>query len=912
MKKNIVIFLICIMTVVISIFALSACGNGNNTPDDTSQSETQTVTVSFVVDGAKIDEKMIINGGNITDLPVVPKKKGYEGTWNITDLSNITRDITVSAVYTPKTYMLTFDYDGVILSDSIKNKAVTYNAAIGVLPEPKREGFVFEGWQIDGKAITSAGVWSVDRDKTAVGQWRMENATGLEYSLSDDGEFYIVSGLGTEKRVFFSVPSEHDGKPVKEIANYAFQGCSDIEGVTIPNGVTRMGKYAFQGCSSLEEITIPFIGAEKDGKINNKFTHIFGNIPSSLKKVVILDGTSILEKAFYNCWGLSSITLPDTVTSIGTSAFEGCFNLKSITIPSGVASIGSNAFCGCNYLTNITIPCSVTNVDNSAFENCDRLTEVNYMGTIDQWVQIAFNNCLSNPLNAGAELYINDELLTEANITTAKKVNTYVFYNCTPLTSITIGDSVEKIECGAFNGCASLEEITIPFIGTIRAEHGQLGIIFGTDSYKGGMEAVYQLGNTFRYTYYIPETLKRVVVNSDQIPDGSFCNCSNLESITIPNTVVKIGDFAFFHCSKLKNITIPDSVKSIGNGAFEGCNAFKSITIPKQVTSIGGSAFYECNNLKKVIYTGTIDQWVQIDFYEENSNPMCYAEEFYINNTLLTDAKITTSKINSYAFSGYKKLLSATIPDGVTDIADHLFYYCSGLTKVTIPSSVTSIGECAFQGCSSLKNITIPDKVTRIGEYAFYSCRSFTKITVPNSVKNIGAYAFGNCDGLENIILGNGIKSIEDNTFNCCSALKSIEIPYGVTSIGDSAFNLCYKMTSVAFPESLVNIGDKAFSSCSSLKNITMPDSVTSVGDYAFNGCKALTDVTIGKGLKSIGIYAFYQCSALSKVTFENIDGWYTTYDVSSALKTSIVVADPIKNANNLKASYATKYWKRK
>ena len=202
---------------------------------------------------------------------------------------------------------------------------------------------------------------------------------------------------------------------VTNIENYAFAGCSGLTSVTIGNGVTSIGEGAFQGCSSLESITIPFVGAKagvaSSDTYQYPFGYIFGTssytggvateqdyygnstssttsttyyIPSSLKSVTVTGG-NILYGAFYNCSGLTSVTIGNGVTSIGKAAFWGCSGLTSITIPDSVTSIGSYAFNGCSGLTSVTIGNGVTSIGGAAFEGCTRLTSITFNGTKAQW-----------------------------------------------------------------------------------------------------------------------------------------------------------------------------------------------------------------------------------------------------------------------------------------------------------------------------------------------------------------------------------------------------------------------------------------------------------------------------------------------------------------------------------------------
>ncbi len=251
-----------------------------------------------------------------------------------------------------------------------------------------------------------------------------------------------------------------------------------------------------------------------------------------------------------------------------------------------VTSIGDSAFSGCSGFTSITIPETVTSISENAFYDCKGLASVYYEGTVDSWAQIDFGDRYSNPLYYAKNLYINNELLTEAIFTTATEINKNAFYTYTPLASVTIGSSV-----------------------------------------------------------------------------------------------ISIADHAFFDCYKLTSLTMGNGVKSIGEFAFGSC--------------IG---------LNSVYYEGTIDEWVQIDFVQFDSNPLHLAHDLYINNELVTEANITTAtEIKKFAFHGCTKLKNVTIGDSVTSIGFEAFYDCVELDGITIGNGVKSIANSAFLNCSGLK-----------------------------------------------------------------------------------------------------------------------------------------------------------------------------------------------------------------
>ncbi len=210
------------------------------------------------------------------------------------------------------------------------------------------------------------------------------------------------------------------------------------------------------------------------------------------------------------------------------------------------------------------------------------------------------------------------------------------------------------------------------------------------------------------------------------------------------------------------------------------------------------------------------------------------------------------------------------IPDGVTEIGDYAFSYCSSLTSITIPDSVTKIGDWAFSGCSGLTSITIPDSLTEIGDRAFDSCRSITSITIPDSVTEIDDWAFCDCSGLTSITIPDSVTKIGEGAFYGCTGLASVTIPDSVTKIDKCAFEDCSGLTSVTIPDSVTKIGAWAFCGCTGLTSVTIPDSVTIICDCAFRGCSSLTSVTIPDSVKKIGESAFEYCRRLKSVTISD------------------------------------------
>ena len=534
--------------------------------------------------------------------------------------------------------------------------------------------------------------------------------------------------------------------------------------IVIPSSVTNIEKGAFSGCTSLTTLTVPFVGATLNGTSNTHFGYIFGAssysynkdyVPSSLKNVVITSGEGFDNRAFYHCDSLTNVIIPNGVTNIGEDVFADCTSLTSVTIPNGVISIGEDAFYNCTSLTRITIPNSVASIGEDAFYNCTSLTNVNYSGVIDAWVQIKFSNAYSNPTYYAKDLYINNELVTEANLANVTKISNYAFYNNKSIIKALISSNVTSIGSSAFSGCTSLTRLN--YLGTID-DWVECG--FGASSSCG-------------YDLYINNELVTEInlAFKTNIPAYAFYNCRSLTKIDIPNSVTSIGEYAFSRCKadivwgdnptittisedafnnySGTSIEIPDSVTSIGSYAFAGCSSLTSVTIGVGVTSIGVRPFFGCVRLTEIINKSS-----------SISIPTAYISE--------------GKEFGEYALSisncekGYVSKISKD--------SNGFVIYTDDNDKILVD----------YVG--SATEIVIPEDVTKINMFAFSSKDYITKVTIPNSVKSIGREAFAYCDSLTNVIIGSGVTRIGQEAFRECTSLKNINIPKSVTEIGRDAF----------------------------------------------------------------------------------------------------------------------------
>ncbi len=268
-------------------------------------------------------------------------------------------------------------------------------------------------------------------------------------------------------------------------------------------------------------------------------------------------------------------------------------------------------------------------------------------------------------------------------------------------------------------------------------------------------------------------------------------------------SVTEIGEQAFWTCTELTSVTIPDSVESIGRRAFYCCTKLADITIPDSVESIKSSAFESCTELKKI----KIGNGVK-----------------YIGNS-----EMGGSIMGNSIFSGCKELTNIEVSDGNKYYSSQngilfnknktkLITYPAGKNgDYTVPGTVTSIGNTAFENCTELENVTITDDVTSIEKFAFIDCTKLKKVTIGNGVTSIEESSFAGCTELKDVTIGNNVTSINEFAFRYCINLSSITLPNSVTEIGDSAFEGCTRLSSIIIPESVKSIGAKTFSNCPDL-----------------------------------------------------------------------------------------------
>ena len=541
--------------------------------------------------------------------------------------------------------------------------------------------------------------------------------------------------------------------------------------------------------------------------------------------------SSIGPGAFNYCYSLESITIPESVTNIGSEAFNYCYGLRSVTFGenSQLTSIGEGAFCCCANLTSITIPDGVKSIGNYAFAGCSALESITIPDSVLNIGDSAFAECtaLKNITIPGSVLSIGDNAFKECTALESatisegvKSIGDNAFYNCTNLVNVSLPDSLTSISFNTFYGCnlQTYED--------------------GTASYLGNSENHYLV-----LVSVISKEITSFTIDDKTkfIWSSAFSECRVLESIENTQNILCIGSRAFEHCNSLTTFTIPYGVTTIEDNTFFCCTNMQTITIPETVTSIGQSAFEGCNNLKSI-----------------------------------------------------------SIPNGVTSIGNKAFYECKKLENIIIPDGVTFIRYDTFNGCESLEWVSLPESVYYIDQFAFKNCSSLKSIIIPSAVTKIAFAAFLHCDALTIVYYGGtedkwSTISIEGNN-GCLNGVRKYYFSQtepekdgyfwhfdtdGVTPVSwgnepNYSYGLAYSLNSDGKGYTVVGMGD-----CID-KDLIIPSTykglpVTAIGENAFNGNTDITYVLIDRAVTSIGQGAFNLCSSLINVYYNGTkEEWET------------------------------------
>jgi len=650
----------------------------------------------------------------------------------------------------------------------------------------------------------------------------------------------------------------------------------------------------------------------------------FVEIPSTIAGFPV---TKIATGACKGCIHLTSICIPDSVTTIGDEAFSGCA-FQEIAIPDSVRLIGFGVLSNCNNLTSVTIPflgSSVTSDSNFGY----------LFGSLPYVTQ---NDFLPESLQT---VILTDECQT---------VWDNAFLNCSNIKTVFIGNNATSIGNSAFSGCTTLETVSI----------GNQVMNLGVSAFSGC-------------------TALKTVLNVSGVQDIGYCaftSCINLSSLDSFSSAVNIGSYAFEGCISLTSCSFGDSLRYIGACAFAECTSLTSFNDGENLTEIRQSAFLDCSALTSMTLafignTPTDNTFLGYLFggnsYYENEgcvpaslntltlatgtnnlnalygcrgietinllpsvtsiNPRIFdscsnlsainADSANSNFTSDDGVLYNKSKTELMQYPSGKANLYFLVPTGVTVIDSSAFKNNKALLSVTLPDSVTSVGFSAFVGCTHLDTMTLPfvggsktnnthlgylfgasnysnnasyvplslhtillsDACTTLGNSALYGLSGITSIAFGKGVSLLGESAFSGCSGLTTINVNaentvfeslNGVlflKSKSNIVLYPQGKAGAYSIPDSVTTIGRNAFSNCTKLSSIVIPESVTTIESGAFYNCRLLASISLPGNLISIGESAFQYCVGLTSVVVPDKITEIKDYIFSGCTRIVSVS---------------------------------------------
>ena len=663
---------------------------------------------------------------------------------------------------------------------------------------------------------------------------------------------------------------------VVNIAEQAFEGCTNLTSVVIPDGVTNIAKRAFYGCTSLTNVVIPasvktigelaFYGCKKLQQIKyvNGAEILIGKSAfrdcTSMMSIEIstADNIEVKEGAFTGCTGAKSCELQSKMVSIAEMAFSSynggsvCGNITNlVVIANTTASIGDSAFFNCDMLTTADIRAdSTASVGNKAFSDCGRLEIV----TITAGSTVSIND--SAFLSCGSM----DAVTISAGSTAS--IGNSAFSSCAKLCSVAIdAGSAVAVGNSAFSSCGSLDAVTISAGSTAS---------IGNSAFSGCAKLV---------TVELPDVLTTLSSNV-------FYRCSSLQSFSCPTNLTRIAYRAFDTCKALVGVRFNDVLETIDAQAFYGCSSLLELEFPQSIEKIGSRAFEECRSIEN------------IEFKEGDTNLLSASSveigdrAFYrcsAATNIVLSQKVKT--FGSKAFAQCDALESVALPKNLEAISESAFEDCAKLVTLELPLSLKSIGLAAFRGCTSYCEFLIPtDCVVDIGAKAFSNTKYWNdwpdncivenndyilgfkgnavSVELPDGCKVIPAGMFEDMSNLTNVIIPAGVVSVGSRAF-ANSGIVAIELDDAET-VGVSAFEGCHGLATVSLSDDLTAIPDNAFKDCTSLTGFDIPDSVNSIGAYAFFDCSSLLTVTGGEAVGSIGDYAFANCTKLEPKRFSS------------------------------------------
>lgn len=687
------------------------------------------------------------------------------------------------------------------------------------------------------------------------------------------------------------------------LGEFAFSGCASLKNTVIPEKITVLSVGLFSGCTSLETVDI-LSGAT--GIPEKMFEKCESLTRVSMKKKALTVGT----KAFYGCKRLAAFPT-DAVTSFGSYAFAGCESIREFTvnhvkaIPEGllqncqslvsvslsdtITSIGKSSFKGCISLVSLTVPETVKSVSTGAFENCKALQSIVFPETTQSIASRVFWGCEK----LETVTFLNDKVTVSAPVT-----ENNIRYLTLPETVTVIAQIGSKADTYADTYSLNFKPLTQKTIVSVvlTKEPDQTVYVRGADqtflksgaiitvSYEDGMTLNYQNRYTVDWKdadlektgVYYPELIygeykfpfEISVVESNSfvgVPESRafnlYCQKGEWTSFCFVPTETRRYTLSFDNAKELEikeGYNTPYSfgpIKYLSRVFEQGVSYNILIRSPKESRNV---RITEVENIHfSLLPDGT---------YEAKC---CFSGgDVTVPNTFggIPVTKIADGFVYNQRTTAVK---SITVSEGITEIGDNAFrdYRYS----VYLPSTITKIGGNAFYGSKAVSGtLVLSENVKSVGGYAFYDCESITRLVVRSEKTTFGYKSFGLCSALETVELPANSCKLGDYMFSGCTKLQKITGAEKIRTIPTGAFYGCTALDTEKLIADAEIINGYAFYFCTQIQSVTFNDNLTQIASYAFYKCSGLEEVTLGQNVVSIGRSAFSSCNKLKKIVFND------------------------------------------
>ena len=646
---------------------------------------------------------------------------------------------------------------------------------------------------------------------------------------------------------------------VETISDYAFTNNIGMKSANIGTAVKIIGNNAFSGCTVLADITL---GTSLQSIGNEAFMSV-GSLATSWNSLIFPESlTSIGIKAFYGS-GLTDITIPNKVSTLGESCFAENNNLQTVFVGSGCQILPKNIFSGCSSLKQVHLSAGLLTIDDAVFANCTAMESISIPGTVAQVGNLQWwkykTDCSELP-----------------------------FYNCTSLKRVRFEDGVQPIVLGSHNyggnstsqnylaynkglfSSCPLEEV---YVGRNITYLKNVDYSFESYPHAYGYSAFYDQPKLAKITISPSVTkiapylfYKNAAITMTELPKvkeigrSAFEECSKLTTLNLGQALETVGDCAFQNCTNVTKLTFPDATTAIGSSAFARCSSVTEITVGQGLKSVGDYSFFDCGSF----------------------------------TALVLPDKFTT--MGGSAFEGCRKLTNAKLGQSLTSVPERAFKNCIALSEMNLPATVKSIGDQAFYNDSTIAVVTMREGLETIGNEVFWNNSGVRSFVIPGTVQTIGTNSFYGCTNTSTLRFkdGDGILTIDTKktrSRKIDDMLSNISSSYDRERYEDRKYDYFYdcpiktlylgrnlKYDYSGSVSIYKKVGDKKWNSetrasapfvnSTTLARVTVGPKVTFVYNHLCDGCSNLTNVVLGNALKKINGYAFANCVKLPNISY--------------------------------------------